>query len=649
MRRIERDRLPVLVAALVAAMLAAATLAFGGLVGTAPAGAVAAGSATASTANQTPMQGQPGQAPQGQTPRGQTPVGQAPQGQAGAGQQSPVAPGQGGPPDILAVKILLLAELGAWEEPLPAPIQQIWQVVPLKQWVDVDSREDLLNALEHADDQGVAALTRIRSTGTAPSDAVAAALGPLSEEEWQHLDDDDEFLATPATTYEQALSDLFTSAGAAPATPQPFPQQKLDGILTNLNVGLILDREADTGGTGGTTPPSSGPPTTRPGQPVPPTVVTANTAASTESSSTTVVLLALLGVLALVVIALVAVLLSRRRDEAVVEKAERAEQADGLLDVASRLTRARDLAEVERMSVSEAVRIAGGSGGGFVAVEPGGLRVTHQSPDTLLVPDRIGEGVVSRVVDTGQPVATVSQTEPAVSQLPVALVAVPIISRGSVRAVLVVIRHGIGSFGETEVAALTKLAPVAAAALDTFDRLHSAEAESLVDPLTRLGNRRSLDQALGAVAGGAGTDGDHPVSVLMVDVDHFKHFNDTNGHEAGDVALRAVGAAIADALREGDTAYRFGGEEFCVILPGADEAQAAGVGERIRSAVSAVDIPGAADQPGGRLTVSVGVAEGLGTAAEAALGVADRALYAAKSTGRDRVVVASQVDGSSDG
>lgn len=293
------------------------------------------------------------------------------------------------------------------------------------------------------------------------------------------------------------------------------------------------------------------------------------------------------------------------------------------------------------------MRITGADGGGFVTVEPDGLRVSHQSPDAILVPERIGEGIVSRVVDTGQPVANVSQTEPAVSQLPVALAAAPIIARGSVRAVLVVIRHGIGSFGDNEMAALTKLAPVAAAALDTFDRLRSAEAESLVDPLTRLGNRRGLDQALGAVAGpGADGDGDgDPVSVLMVDVDHFKHFNDTNGHEAGDVALRAVGDAIRDALREGDSAYRFGGEEFCVILPGADEIQAAGVGERIRAAVSAVDIPGAAEQPGGRLTVSVGVAQGpgAGTGAEGLLGVADRALYSAKSSGRDRVVVASQL------
>jgi len=123
----------------------------------------------------------------------------------------------------------------------------------------------------------------------------------------------------------------------------------------------------------------------------------------------------------------------------------------------------------------------------------------------------------------------------------------------------------------------------------------------------------------------------------MIDIDFFKQFNDRHGHPAGDALLRAVGDAISGAVRAGDIAYRFGGEEFSVLLPDTDAATAVGVAERVRLAVAAIPSPPGAE----RVTVSVGVSVGTpATSNTQLIDEADRALYDAKRSGRDRVIVA---------
>jgi diguanylate cyclase (GGDEF)-like protein len=129
------------------------------------------------------------------------------------------------------------------------------------------------------------------------------------------------------------------------------------------------------------------------------------------------------------------------------------------------------------------------------------------------------------------------------------------------------------------------------------------------------------------------------VSVALVDIDHFKAVNDTYGHLAGDVALRAVSDAIREHLRSYDVAGRFGGEEFVLLLPQADEEAALGIAERLRTHIAAMSIP-IEDEDGTciRLTVSVGVAALDGTARELTdlLAAADSALYYAKDNGRNK-------------
>jgi diguanylate cyclase (GGDEF)-like protein len=164
-----------------------------------------------------------------------------------------------------------------------------------------------------------------------------------------------------------------------------------------------------------------------------------------------------------------------------------------------------------------------------------------------------------------------------------------------------------------------------------------AERLARTDPLTTLANRRALDEALHVAASelGAGT----ALSLVLVDIDHFKQVNDRYSHIVGDLALRAVADALQAQSRQRDVAARWGGEEFALLLRDCSREQALAVAERIRAAVQGLDCDGFA--PGLQLRVSIGVA----TADDAArarmlMAQADRALMRAKATGRNRVCVA---------
>ena len=160
------------------------------------------------------------------------------------------------------------------------------------------------------------------------------------------------------------------------------------------------------------------------------------------------------------------------------------------------------------------------------------------------------------------------------------------------------------------------------------------DAISRTDALTGLPNRREMEERLVATASAARRH-HHSSTLLMVDVDHFKSVNDTRGHEAGDVVLRAVATGLSDVCRAEDSAGRWGGEEFLVIAPMTDLTGGMRLGERIRSRICDTAVP-VEDGPPVEVTVSVGVASG--DAGEALLAEADAALYAAKRAGRNRVL-----------
>jgi diguanylate cyclase (GGDEF)-like protein len=160
---------------------------------------------------------------------------------------------------------------------------------------------------------------------------------------------------------------------------------------------------------------------------------------------------------------------------------------------------------------------------------------------------------------------------------------------------------------------------------------------SMLDALTGLNNRAWLNENLPLLIGNAGA-AVRPLSLIMVDLDYFKHFNDANGHLAGDDALRAVARVFSEALRPTDFAVRYGGEEFMVILPGTDQKTGAMVAQRLcvrmRQAVVFEDMR----QPLPHITSSFGVATlRPGQDAEALMASADAALYRAKDAGRNCV------------
>ena len=164
--------------------------------------------------------------------------------------------------------------------------------------------------------------------------------------------------------------------------------------------------------------------------------------------------------------------------------------------------------------------------------------------------------------------------------------------------------------------------------------------QSRQDPLTSLGNRLRLREDLQVLQSRTERYG-HNYAVVLCDVDFFKAYNDRYGHLAGDDVLRRVAATISSGLRTGDTAYRYGGEEFLVVLPEQDVEAAAAITDRLRRAVEGLGIPHADGGPGGVLTISAGVAVSSGSGdTDGLLKAADEALYAAKSEGRNRVALA---------
>jgi len=193
------------------------------------------------------------------------------------------------------------------------------------------------------------------------------------------------------------------------------------------------------------------------------------------------------------------------------------------------------------------------------------------------------------------------------------------------------------ALGLLAVAAMSLLVLGAAALGNTLRRRDSDDdlaAMAWSDGLTGLANRRRLDHDI------ATQDlVDEPVATIMIDVDHFKAVNDRFGHQEGDEILRRVAAMLSAHVRYDDVVYRYGGEEFCILLPGASRDDAVGVADRIVQAARTIALP---DET--HVTISVGVAHVDESPASTTIEAADKALIAAKTAGRDRAVDAAELD-----
>jgi diguanylate cyclase (GGDEF)-like protein len=191
--------------------------------------------------------------------------------------------------------------------------------------------------------------------------------------------------------------------------------------------------------------------------------------------------------------------------------------------------------------------------------------------------------------------------------------------------------------GKEELSQLAQAFDDMALALQQRDQ--ELQEQAISDPLTGLYNRRYLSEFLPRELSRSGRNAT-PVAVMLIDLDHFKRVNDSFGHEAGDIVLRAVGNLLKSNVRGSDIACRYGGEEFALILPETGADSAVRRAEDIRRAIAALQLSHAG-KPIGRVTASFGIAlfPDQSHDTDDLLRVADVALYAAKAAGRDRVIV----------
>jgi diguanylate cyclase (GGDEF)-like protein len=264
-------------------------------------------------------------------------------------------------------------------------------------------------------------------------------------------------------------------------------------------------------------------------------------------------------------------------------------------------------------------------------------------------PVRVGEGVSGEVIDSGKAVMVTDlrtagrkPAPPERSYKTNSFISYPIMIGGRKVGVLnVTDKSGGGTYDEVDLSLLDIIGPQVALALERAEwqeRATEFQLMSITDPLTALPNRRYLQERL-AEELNRSKRYDYSMSFLMIDIDDFKAYNDKNGHQAGDLALQITAHCLKSGLRSADVASRYGGEEFCILLPQTGIAEAGVIADRVRQRVSTTDFPHGKSQPLGRVTISVGVAtfSKLIDTADNIIAAADRALYQAKSMGKDRV------------
>jgi diguanylate cyclase (GGDEF)-like protein len=216
--------------------------------------------------------------------------------------------------------------------------------------------------------------------------------------------------------------------------------------------------------------------------------------------------------------------------------------------------------------------------------------------------------------------------------------AVPLVADRDILGALILSRRQSRAWTPADRRLLSWASAELSAALARAFAFEHAETQANIDALTGLPNRRYLEELVANV--GPRRRAVDQLGALMIDLDHFKQLNDRYGHATGDRVLRAVAARISSAIRAEDTPARYGGEEFAVLLRKANTDQAMEVAERIRAQIA--DIPPRDMGVNERVSVSIGVAVAEVHAGEipALLAAADKALYAAKRQGRNRVVMA---------
>jgi diguanylate cyclase (GGDEF)-like protein len=264
-------------------------------------------------------------------------------------------------------------------------------------------------------------------------------------------------------------------------------------------------------------------------------------------------------------------------------------------------------------------------------------------------PARLGEGISGKVLESEKPLVVeniestgLTPAPPERSYKTKSFISYPITMSGRKIGVLnVADKVGGGRFDDVDLSLLEIIGPQIAVALERAEwqeRATQFQLMSITDPLTGLLNRRYLEERLTEELNRSQRY-NYSMSCLMIDIDDFKNYNDQNGHQAGDVALRITAHALKATLRSADVACRYGGEEFCVLLPQTTLTEAGVIAERMRQRVTETDYPYGKSQPLGTVSVSIGIstfAKHIDTP-ERVIAAADRALYSAKHLGKNRI------------
>jgi diguanylate cyclase (GGDEF)-like protein len=260
-----------------------------------------------------------------------------------------------------------------------------------------------------------------------------------------------------------------------------------------------------------------------------------------------------------------------------------------------------------------------------------------------------GEGIGGRVLESGVPLVVENLETSGISPSPAernyktrSFISYPISIGGRKIGLLNVTDKLSGSnFDDVDLSLLEIVGPQIAVALERSEwqeRATQFQLMSITDPLTGLLNRRYLEERLTEELSRSKRY-NYSMSCLMIDIDDFKKYNDLNGHPAGDLALKITAHSLKAALRSADIACRYGGEEFCILLPQTSVAEAGVIAERMRQKVAETVYPHGKSQPMGRVSISIGIstfAKNIDTA-ESVIAAADRALYNAKSRGKNRI------------
>lgn len=262
---------------------------------------------------------------------------------------------------------------------------------------------------------------------------------------------------------------------------------------------------------------------------------------------------------------------------------------------------------------------------------------------------RRGEGIAGGVLETGKSLVVENIESAGVRPAPPerkyktsSFISYPIVNGGrSIGVLNVTDKAGGGKYDQVDLSLLEIIGPQLALALERVEWQQKAtefQLMSITDPLTGLLNRRYLQERLNEELNRSKRY-DNPMSILMIDIDDFKRYNDPHGHQAGDQALQVTAHCLKAALRSADVACRYGGDEFCILLPQTPVNEAGVIAERMRQRVASTNYPHGKSQPLRRVTISIGVStfsRHIDTA-ERVIAAADNALYRAKNEGKNRI------------